>query len=46
MASSGAIGSNNIIRFVNGLKSKSDEVRTSTAIELQRYVTTELREVS
>ena len=33
-------------KFIIGLKSRSDEVRLKAAKELQRSVTTELREVS
>ncbi|XP_053547426.1 serine/threonine-protein kinase mTOR isoform X7 [Bombina bombina] len=33
-------------QFANGLRSKSEDVRTKAAKDLQHYVTTELREVS
>lgn len=32
-------------QFVAGLKSRSEETRVKAACDLQRYVTTELREV-
>ncbi|KAG8434781.1 hypothetical protein GDO86_012940 [Hymenochirus boettgeri] len=33
-------------QFVNGLRSRNEEIRTKAAKDLQHYVTTELREVS
>ncbi|KAK7065603.1 hypothetical protein SK128_010038 [Halocaridina rubra] len=33
-------------QFVNGLKSRNEETRVKAACDLQRYVTTELREIS
>lgn len=33
-------------QFVAGLKSRQEETRVKAACDLQRYVTTELREVS
>ena len=32
-------------QYVTGLKSRSDETRLKTALELQKYVNTELREL-
>lgn len=46
MSSNGLHGNEaQMAKFVSGLKSRYEETRIKTAYELQRYVTTELREV-